>query len=192
MKNLFLVSLSIVLFSCSNQSYNEVSQETDAWHKNATIYEVNVRQFTLRAPLMLFCPILIEFTIWVLTFYGLCHSSHWRCKQKRCIRFILFSKDYKGVNPEHGTASDFKAVIDKAHSLGMKVLIDWVANHSAFDNPWAENKDWYTLDSLGNLQPPLGTDWWDVADLNYDNNYMRLAMIDAMQYCVVEFDIDGF
>ena len=63
------------------------------------------------------------------------HSSYWRSKQKRWIRLLLFSKDYKGVNPEHGTAADFKAVVDKAHSLGMKVLIDWVANHSAFDNP---------------------------------------------------------
>ena len=64
MKNLFLVSLSILLFSCSNQSNNEVSQETDVWHKNATIYEVNVRQFTPEGTLMPFCPILIEFTIW--------------------------------------------------------------------------------------------------------------------------------
>ena len=55
-----------------------------------------------------------------------------------------------------------------------------------------QNKDWYTLDSLGNLQPPLGTDWWDVADLNYDNNDMRLAMIESMGYWVKEFDIDGF
>ena len=193
MKNLFLVSLSIVLFSCSNQSNNEVSQETDVWHKNATIYEVNVRQFTPEGTFNAFLPHIDRIhnmgidILWFMPIHPIGEVN-----RKGGLGSYYSVKDYKGVNPEHGTASDFKAVIDKAHSLGMKVLIDWVANHSAFDNPWAENKDWYTLDSLGNLQPPLGTDWWDVADLNYDNNDMRLAMIEAMQYWVEEFDIDGF
>ena len=193
MKNLFLVSLSIVLLSCSNQSKNEVSQETDVWHKNATIYEVNVRQFTPEGTFNAFLPHIDRIhnmgidILWFMPIHPIGEVN-----RKGGLGSYYSVKDYKGVNPEHGTAADFKAVIDKAHSLGMKVLIDWVANHSAFDNPWAENKDWYTLDSLGNLQPPLGTDWWDVADLNYDNNDMRLAMIDAMQYWVEEFDIDGF
>ena len=193
MKNLFLVSLSIVLFSCSNQSNNEVSQETDVWHKNATIYEVNVRQFTPEGTFNAFLPHIDRIhnmgidILWFMPIHPIGEVN-----RKGGLGSYYSVKDYKGVNPEHGTAADFKAVVDKAHSLGMKVLIDWVANHSAFDNPWAENKDWYTLDSLGNLQPPLGTDWWDVADLNYDNNDMRLAMIEAMQYWVEEFDIDGF
>ena len=193
MKNLFLVSLSIVLFSCSNQSNNEVSQETDTWHKNATIYEVNVRQFTPEGTFNAFLPHIDRIhnmgidILWFMPIHPIGEVN-----RKGGLGSYYSVKDYKGVNPEHGTAADFKAVVDKAHSLGMKVLIDWVANHSAFDNPWAENKDWYTLDSLGNLQPPLGTDWWDVADLNYDNNDMRLAMIEAMQYWVEEFDIDGF
>ena len=193
MKNLFLVSLSILLFSCSNQSNNEVSQETDVWHKNATIYEVNVRQFTPEGTFNAFLPHIDRIhnmgidILWFMPIHPIGEVN-----RKGGLGSYYSVKDYKGVNPEHGTAADFKAVVDKAHSLGMKVLIDWVANHSAFDNPWAENKDWYTLDSLGNLQPPLGTDWWDVADLNYDNNDMRLAMIEAMQYWVEEFDIDGF
>ena len=193
MKNLFLVSLSIVLFSCSNQSNNEVSQETDVWHKNATIYEVNLRQFTPEGTFNAFLPHIDRIhnmgvdILWFMPIHPIGDVN-----RKGALGSYYSVRDYKGVNPEHGTASDFKAVIDKAHSLGMKVLIDWVANHSAFDNHWVENKDWYTLDSLGNLQPPIGTDWWDVADLNYDNNDMRLAMIEAMQYWVEEFDIDGF
>ena len=193
MKNLFLVSLSIVLFSCTNQSNNEVSQETDVWHKNATIYEVNLRQFTAEGTFNAFLPHIDRIhnmgidILWFMPIHPIGEVN-----RKGGLGSYYSVKDYKGVNPEHGTIADFKAVVDKAHSLGMKVLIDWVANHSAFDNPWAENKDWYTLDSLGNLQPPLGTDWWDVADLNYDNNDMRLAMIEAMQYWVEEFDIDGF
>ena len=193
MKNLFLVSLSIVLFSCSNQSNNEVSQENNVWHKNATIYEVNVRQFTPEGTFNAFLPHIDRIhnmgidILWFMPIHPIGEVN-----RKGGLGSYYSVKDYKGVNPEHGTLADFKAVVDKAHSLGMKVLIDWVANHSAFDNPWAENKDWYTLDSLGNLQPPLGTDWWDVADLNYDNIDMRLAMIEAMQYWVEEFDIDGF
>ena len=193
MKNLFLATLSIVMFSCSNQSNNEVSQETDVWHKNATIYEVNVRQFTPEGTFNAFLPHIDRIhnmgidILWFMPIHPIGEAN-----RKGGLGSYYSVKDYKGVNPEHGTTTDFKAVVDKAHSLGMKVLIDWVANHSAFDNPWAENKDWYTLDSLGNLQPPLGTDWWDVADLNYDNNDMRLAMIESMQYWVEEFDIDGF
>ena len=193
MKNLFLVSLSIVLISCSNQSNNEISQETDVWHKNATIYEVNVRQFTPEGTFNAFLPHIDRIhnmgidILWFMPIHPIGEVN-----RKGGLGSYYSVKDYKGVNPEHGTTADFKSVVDKAHSLGMKVLIDWVANHSAFDNHWVENKDWYTLDSLGNLQPPLGTDWWDVADLNYDNNDMRLAMIESMAYWVEEFNIDGF
>ena len=193
MKNLFLAILSIVIFSCSNQSNNEVSEATDVWHKNATIYEVNVRQFTPEGTFNAFLPHIDRIhnmgidILWFMPIHPIGEVN-----RKGGLGSYYSVKDYKGVNPEHGTTADFKAVVDKAHSLGMKVLIDWVANHSAFDNHWVENKDWYTLDSLGNLQPPLGTDWWDVADLNYDNNDMRLAMIESMEYWVEELDIDGF
>ena len=102
-------------------------------------------------------------------------------------------KDYKEINPEFGNKEDFKVLVDSIHKLDMKIIIDWVANHSAFDNAWStDHKDWYTLDSNDNLQPPLGTDWWDVADLNYENNELRNAMTDALLYWVNEFDIDGY
>ncbi|MGB6037756.1 MAG: alpha-amylase family glycosyl hydrolase, partial [Cryomorphaceae bacterium] len=92
-----------------------------------------------------------------------------------------------------GTMEDFKALVEKAHEMDMKVILDWVANHSSFDNVWvADHKDYYTLDSLGNLQMPEGTDWSDVAELNYDNPDLRLAMIDALQYWVEETGVDGY
>ena len=103
------------------------------------------------------------------------------------------ARDYKAVNPEFGTMEDFKSFVNDVHSYGMKVIIDWVANHSGFDNVWTkEHKDYYLLDSLGNLQPPTGTDWWDVAQLNYENEDTRVAMIDAMKFWLVEGQIDGF
>jgi glycosidase len=76
----------------------------------------------------------------------------------------------------------------------MKVIIDWVANHTSPDNVWVDqgHQDWYTLDSLGQLQPTIGTDWWDVADLNYDNKEMRQEMISCMEFWVKSANIDGY
>jgi glycosidase len=101
-------------------------------------------------------------------------------------------KDYKGINPEFGNLEDFKSLVNKAHELGFKVIIDWVANHTGWDNQWiVDHKDWYTQDSLGNVIPP-NPDWSDIADLNFDSKPMRRAMIDAMDYWVKETNIDGF
>ena len=101
-------------------------------------------------------------------------------------------KDYKQVNPEFGTLSDFKALVKKAHDLEMAVIIDWVANHTAWDNPWISNPDWYTQDGNGNIVHPPGTNWLDVADLNFDSQAMRLEMINSMNYWITETGIDGF
>jgi glycosidase len=102
-------------------------------------------------------------------------------------------KDYRGINPEFGTLDDFKSMLAKAHSLGMKVIIDWVANHTAWDHHWAaSNPEYYTRDSLGNMVPPIGTDWSDVADLNYDEPGLRNAMLEEMKFWIGEVGIDGF
>lgn len=101
-------------------------------------------------------------------------------------------QDYRSVNSEFGTIEDFKNLIVESHKRGIGVIMDWVPNHTSWDNPWIENKDWYTQDSLGNIISPEGTGWLDVADLNFDNHEMRLAMIDAMKFWVNEVGIDGF
>ena len=102
-------------------------------------------------------------------------------------------RDYKAVAPEYGTVEDLRALVEASHQRGMGVILDWVANHTAWDNVWVtEHPDWYTHDSTGNIIYPPGTDWTDVADLNYDNKEMRNAMIDAMRYWVDSVGIDGF
>ncbi len=102
-------------------------------------------------------------------------------------------KDYKAIAPEFGTVDDLRALIDSCHQRGIALILDWVANHTAWDNPWvAQHPEWYTTDSLGNIVYPPGTDWTDVADLNYDNAEMRKAMVDAMKYWVTEVGVDGF
>ena len=102
-------------------------------------------------------------------------------------------RDYKAVAPEYGTVDDLRALVESCHERGMGVILDWVANHTAWDNVWVSaHPDWYTKDSTGNIIYPPGTDWTDVADLNYDSKEMRAAMIDAMRYWVDSVGIDGF
>ena len=104
-------------------------------------------------------------------------------------------KNYKEVAPEFGTKEDFKQLTKSAHERGMAVILDWVGNHTAWDALWLKeqgHKDWYTQDSAGNIIFPPGTDWTDVADLNYDNKDMRAAMVDAMKFWIVDMGLDGF
>lgn len=113
--------------------------------------------------------------------------------EKQAVGSPYCVKDFRGVNPAYGTLSDLKTLVGKAHEQGMLVILDWVANHTAWDNAWlTEHKDWYTQDANGNIVSPPGMGWDDVADLNYDNPQMRTAMQEAMLYWVQEADIDGF
>jgi len=101
-------------------------------------------------------------------------------------------KDYFEVGAEYGTLDDLKDLVDEAHARDIAVIMDWVANHTAWDNEWITNKSWYSQDGDGNIIHPPGTNWLDVADLDYDNEEMRAAMVDAMMYWVTEAEIDGF
>lgn len=101
-------------------------------------------------------------------------------------------KDFKAVSSEYGTLQDLRKLTDEAHERGMAVIMDWVANHTAWDNEWINNKSWYTQNADGEIVHPPGTNWMDVADLNFDNDLMREAMIDAMKYWLYEANIDGF
>lgn len=101
-------------------------------------------------------------------------------------------QDYKAVNPEFGTLDDLRELVEGAHSRKMAVLLDWVANHTSYDHVWTTNKSWYLQDSAGNIISPPGTGWNDVAQLNFKNADMRLALVDAMKYWVRAANIDGF
>ncbi len=101
-------------------------------------------------------------------------------------------QNYKEVNPDLGTINDLKEFVQKAHQLEMAVILDWVANHTAWDNDWIYNADWYSQDSQGNIISPPGTGWNDVADLDYTNPSMRIEMIKSMKYWVNTCNIDGF
>lgn len=171
----------------------ESEAQIPEWSKNAVIYEVNVRQYTKEGTFKAFeehLPRLQEMGVDVLWFMPI----HPISEEKRLgtLGSYYSIQDYKGVNPEFGTAEDFKALVDKAHSMGFKVMLDWVANHTGWDHEWTKQPDWYTTDEEGNIVHPPGTNWEDVADLNFGSADMSAAMIEAMKYWVTEFDVDGF
>ena len=105
-------------------------------------------------------------------------------------------KDYNGVNPKYGTLADVKSLVGKAHGKGMKVMFDWVANHTAWDHPWVtQYPDRYEHGDDGQIKSPTlsnGSSWTDVAQRDFNNMSTRYAMIDAMLYWVNEVGIDGY
>lgn len=100
-------------------------------------------------------------------------------------------KNYREVSPEYGTLDDLRNLTDHAHQRGMAVILDWVANHTAWDNPWMKYTSWYTRVN-GTVIHPEGTNWLDVADLDYSSANMRKAMISALKYWVRAANVDGF
>ncbi|MDE6183411.1 MAG: alpha-amylase [Rikenellaceae bacterium] len=161
--------------------------------ENKTIYEVNIRQYTPEGTFAAFEPHIERLrdmgvgVLWFMPIYpiGVPH-------RKGSLGSYYSISDYKGVNPEFGTKDDFLRLVDKAHDMGMYVLLDMVCNHTAWDNVWLRegHTDWYATDEHGNVISPF--DWTDTAKLNYSNHYMRMAMIEAMEYWVTEFGVDGF
>ncbi|MEE4177142.1 MAG: alpha-amylase family glycosyl hydrolase [Bacteroides sp.] len=101
-------------------------------------------------------------------------------------------QDYLAVSPEYGSLEDLRQLTDAAHQRGMAVIMDWVANHTAWDHPWISNTGWYTTDDQGNIIHPPGTNWLDVADLNFSSFPMRKALTEAMKYWLLEANVDGF
>ena len=167
--------------------------KTPQWAFNKTIYEVNLRQYTEEGTFKAFenhLPRLKELGVdilWLMPIHPIGELN-----RKGSLGSYYSVKDYLEINPEFGNKSDFKNLVDKIHALGMYVIIDWVANHTAWDHPWTKsNPDFYTKDKNGNFIPPVD-DWSDVIDLNYDNKTLWQEMINALKYWVKEFNIDGY
>ncbi|PID89777.1 MAG: alpha-amylase [Bacteroidia bacterium] len=164
------------------------------WAAGVNIYEVNIRQYTKEGTFSAFekhIPRLKEMGVDVLWLMPINPVS--KKDRKGSLGSYYAVQDYKGVNPNFGTLDDLKSLVQSAHKAGMYVILDWVANHTGRDNLWiTKNPEWYTKDAEGNIAVPEGTDWTDVADLNYDNKDMRRAMIDALKYWIQEVDIDGY
>ena len=163
------------------------------WSYSAVLYEMNIRQLTpegtLRAAekkLESLREIGID-AIWLMPPYPIGREG-----RKGSLGSYYSIQDYKAINPEFGTMEDFDSFVKKAHSLGMKVLLDWVANHTARDAKWLLTKvaDWYEREADGTAKVPW--DWTDTAKLNYANREVWRGQIDAMRFWVEKHDIDGF
>jgi len=163
------------------------------WSMNANIYEVNVRQYTPEGTFEAFAEHLERLEdmgvdiLWFMPIQPIGEKN-----RKGSLGSYYSIKDYTAANPEFGTLADFQQIVDEAHARGMYVILDWVANHTAWDHYWTEtNPDFYETDEDGNFHPP-NEDWSDVLQLDYENEALRDAMIGEMRFWVEEIGIDGF
>lgn len=162
------------------------------WSNNATIYELNVRQYTPSGTfteLKTKIPQLKELgvkIIWLMPIYPIGEKD-----RKGSLGSYYAVKDYMAINPEFGTMDDFKDLVKTFHDNGMKVILDWVANHTSRDNALiSEHPDWFKQDSTGKILAPF--DWTDVAQLDYSKPELHDYMIGAMKFWIENADVDGF
>lgn len=196
-------SMVLSLAGCGNSSKKETFKEDEVvigertqadWIDTAIIYEVNVRQYTNEGTFAAFSSHLERLknmgvnTLWFMPIYPISELN-----KKGTLGSYYSIRDYKEVNNEFGTLDEFKELVNKAHEMGFHVILDWVANHTGWDHTWiTEHSEYYAKDENGNIISPLNTDWNDVAQLDYTNNDMRTAMIDAMKFWIDDIGVDGF
>lgn len=163
------------------------------WTRNLSVYEINIRQYSKEgtfAAVEADLPRLSKMGVGILWFMPITPIGEKGRKGTMGSHYAV--KDYMATNPDYGTVEEFAQLVSKAHGWGMHVIIDWVGNHTAWDNALAQtNPTWYTKDAKGDFQPPVA-DWSDVIDLDYNNPELRKYMISAMQFWVSKCNIDGF
>ncbi|MBW1298000.1 alpha-amylase family glycosyl hydrolase [Aquimarina litoralis] len=209
-KVIFCLFLASMILSCGKTKKEEVAitvdepikeevnkklaPVSDAMMESAVIYEANIRQYSEEGSFKAFTkdiPSLKNLgvkVLWVMPIYPISTT-----KSKGSLGSYYAISDYTKVNPEFGTIEDFRDLVKTAHENGIYVVLDWVANHTGWDHVWLkEHPDFYTKDDKGEITHTVGTDWTDVADLNYDNNEMRAEMLKAMKYWIQEEGVDGF
>lgn len=211
MKRLLVFIWAGIALSCAGPQQEESAMEARSeapeamesrhpdWVASATIYEVNIRQYTPEGTINAFAehlPRLQELGVdilWIMPVQPIGEKN-----RKGPLGSYYSIQDYTAINPSFGTMDDFKAMVDQAHDLGFKVILDWVTNHTSFDHGWTvDHPDFYTYDEDGNINVAKDnegflTDWTDVADLNFDNRDLWSAMAGEMRFWVDSTDIDGF
>jgi len=208
-KLLFAAALSGLFFSSCNNTADSNTKATDStttdsvatvdghpeWIMQGNIYEVNVRQYTPEGTFNAFANHLQRLkdmgvqTLWFMPINPIGKEG-----RKGALGSYYAISDYRSTNPEFGTMEDWKNLVNKAHSMGMKVIIDWVPNHTAPDHPWVkQHPDFFIRDSVTGIpvhQP--GTDWTDTRKLDFKNRQLWDSTISSMKYWVTETGIDGF
>lgn len=197
----FLRALAAALLCCASafaapadQPKPYVQFQHPAWARDATIYQINTRQFTpegtfkaaeAQLPRLKALGVGI---LWLMPIHPIGEIN-----RKGSLGSPYAVKDYLAVNPEFGTLADFKRFVATAHSLGLKVILDWVGNHTAWDNVLVkQHPDWYARDEQGRFTPTPWYDWDDIIDLDYDKPALRRYMTNAMRYWVRDIGVDGY
>jgi len=201
----FAVTLFITLAAASPattlsaQGSSRATAPDSSWVSHSAIYEVFVRDFSRTGDFKGVTQGLDRIqavganVVWLMPIYPVGIAN-----RKGTLGSPYAVRDYMAVNPEFGTMADFKALVQAVHARRMKLILDWVPNHTAWDNVWVkQHPAFYVRNDKGGLTVPRDdkgnlTDWTDVAQLNYKNPEMRRAMIDAMRRWLIEFGIDGF
>ena len=219
MNKLLMLIMSVSILGASACSPGNTSKESDdtkvniaedtrtpgkvevpSWAKNATIYEMNIRQFTPEGTFAAILPHLQRLAdmgvdiIWLMPVHPISET-----KRKGSLGSYYAVNDFRDVNPEYGTVRDLQVLIGQAHNLGMKVIIDWVPHHTGWDHPWiTEHPEWFSKDEEGNIIDPINEEtgepwgWTDVAELDLSNPEMRKEIISDMIFWIEGSGIDGF
>ncbi len=200
-------AFAVILAACSPSSQGTANDIKDLaassfqvklkhpeWSKDAVIYQINTRQYSeegnfkaVEQDLARIKSLGVDI-LWFMPIHPIGEA-----KRKGSLGSPYAVKDFQAVNPDLGTLEDFKSLVDAAHGMDMKVIIDWVANHTAWDNFLiSAHPEWYTRNSEGEMQHPPHTDWLDVADLDYSKEGLRAYMTESLLYWVKEVGIDGY
>jgi len=213
------ILISGIFFSCQKEkkevtiSSNEFPSISNSDLETAVIYEANIRQYSPEGTFEEFTKDIPEIKklgvkiIWLMPIFPISEtkrkatggvdskfaSEFPKEEQSKYLGSYYAVSDFTKINPEFGTIEDFRKLLKTAHENGIYVILDWVPNHTGWDHTWLKtNPDFYTKNDKGEVTYPKGTDWTDVADLNYDNIKLQEAMISDMLYWLHKENVDGF
>ena len=195
-KGWFSLAAAACLFSCGTKADADVSglaaRPSPDWLRSGTIYEIFPRDFSAAGNLAGVTARLDDLqhlgvnVLWLMPIHPIGQKG-----RKGDFGSPYSIRDYYSIDPNYGTLDDFKQLVTGAHQRGMKVIMDLVANHTAWDSVMMTNKSFYKQDAAGQVISPV-PDWTDVAGLNYANPDLRQYMISMLKYWIKECDVDGF
>jgi len=192
LSKLITIIMLVFFFKSGYSQTDFILGKHPAWIMQGNIYEVNVRQYTAEGTFKAFEKHLQRIknmgvqTLWFMPIYPISQKD-----RKGSLGSYYAISNYEAVNPEFGTLSDWKELVNKAHAMGFKVIIDWVANHTGADHYWLQtHPDFYLKDSAGNFV--VAYDWTDTRKLNYANPELADSMIAEMKFWITNTNIDGF
>lgn len=191
-----LITVLATNFVLAQQTQRDFSKEnartSQEWVKDAVIYEIFPRQYSQKGDFNSITKDLDRLqnlgvtVLWIMPIHPI-----GELKRKGTVGSPYAVKDFYAINPDYGTSDDFKRLVAESQKRGIKVIIDIVANHTAWDSVMMKTKGFHTTNEKGEVIPPV-PDWADVADLNYNNPELRKYMIEMLKFWVREYNLDGF